>query len=71
MNYDQGSIKFTPTEATALLDPNRHEPEFGDIRFTLHMDMWRLITITGVKEEAIWANSKDRRHDFAYDINGP
>jgi hypothetical protein len=38
---------------------NRVEPELGDARFTLHVDMLGLISITGVEEKPIRSDTRD------------
>jgi hypothetical protein len=48
---------ISPEPAT-LLKPDRIEPEFGFVMFTLNMNMGWLLAITCVKKESVGTNSQ-------------
>jgi hypothetical protein len=52
-----------PPKATALGQPNRIKPEFGSIRVPFHMDVPRLVSVSGVEEQPIGSAPEDRRHE--------
>jgi hypothetical protein len=49
-------------ESTTALQPNRIEPELGEVVVALHVDMRWFIAITSIEEEAIRAKSQHRGH---------
>ena len=49
------STEFCSIEATASLQPDRIEPELGDLVLTLDVNVLRFIAIAGVKEQSIRA----------------
>jgi len=57
------SIDLCSAESAAILQPNRVEPEFSLIVLTLNVNVWWLLTISGVKEESVRAVSQYGRHN--------
>ena len=49
-------------ESATVLETDRFEPELGNTVVAFHMNMYGLVPVTGIKEEAIRACPKDRRH---------
>lgn len=49
------STEFCSIKATASLQPDRIEPELGDLVLTLDVNVLRFIAIAGVKEQSIRA----------------
>ncbi len=58
------STEFCSIEATASLQPDRIEPELGDLVLTLDVNVLRFIAIAGVKEQSIRAYSEYCWHLF-------
>jgi hypothetical protein len=58
------STEFCPIKATASLQPDRIEPELGDLVLTLDVNVLRFITIAGVEEQSIRAYPEYCRHLF-------
>lgn len=58
------STEFCSIEATASLQPDRIEPELGDLVLTLDVNVLRFIAIAGVKEQSIRAYPEYCRHFF-------
>jgi hypothetical protein len=56
------SLKLRPSEAAAILEPDRIKPEFGVHVIPLDMNMRGLMTIRGVKEKPIGSTSENGRH---------
>ena len=49
-------------ESTAALQPDRIEPELGEVVVTLHVDMRWFIAVISIEEEPIRAKSQHGRH---------
>jgi hypothetical protein len=49
-------------ESTTALQPNRIEPELGEVVVALHVDMRWFIAVPSIEEEAIRTNSQHRGH---------
>ena len=47
---------FDPRETTTALQPDRIEPEFGDIIVPFNVYVGRLMTVTCIEEEPIGAD---------------
>ena len=62
MFLDQSSHTFelAATKPAAIGEPDRIEPEFGDVDVTLDMNVWWLFAVAGVEEATVWANSQIR-----------
>ena len=58
------STEFCSIKATASLQPDRIEPELGDLVLTLDVNVLRFIAIAGVKEQSIRAYPEYCRHLF-------
>ena len=48
--------QFRPLETTRIHKSNRTEPKFRRTSFSLHMNMWRFISLVAVEEEPIRPN---------------
>jgi len=59
-------IKFTPVEATTLLEPNWAKPEFGFEPSMLNMNMRRFFDVIGIKKEPVGARYHDGWHTLRY-----
>ena len=55
-------FEFGARKAGARLQENRLEPELCFVGVAFDMNVWRFVTVTSVKEEAIRAGSKGSRH---------
>jgi hypothetical protein len=55
-------MNFGAPEATAAVKPHRIKLEFPHVSISLHMNMWKLTTITRIEEKPVWTNSLDRWH---------
>ena len=56
------SADLGPTESAAILKANRVEPELGAVLVSFDMNVHRLVTISGVEEEAVRPTPKNRWH---------
>jgi hypothetical protein len=61
-------IYLPATEPSAACQPHRLKPKLGLVVATFNMDVGRLVSITAVKEEAVWAYAKNSRHQSIYII---
>lgn len=50
------------SKSTAADEPDRIEPELGDVVIPFDVDVRRLLTITCIKETTVWACSQDGGH---------
>jgi len=57
--------EFYARKPATALQPNWIEPELRDSIIPLDMDVWRFVTVSRVKEEAIRAGSQYCRHRTA------
>jgi len=48
---------FSSTKAPAVLQSNGVEPKLSFIGIPFNVDVWRLVTITGIKEKPVWPDS--------------
>jgi len=62
LNEPLDAIDLISTKATTLLKPDWRQPELGLVLLALHVDMGWFVAVIRVKEEPIWAKSKNRRH---------
>jgi hypothetical protein len=56
------SSYFHSAESSASLQPDRFQPELRRLIPALHVNMSRLVAVTGVKKEPIWPDTEYRRH---------
>jgi hypothetical protein len=49
-------INLIPAEPAAKLKSNGIDPTLGFAVFSLNVNMWRLVPVTGVKEEPVRTN---------------
>jgi len=56
------AIEFATAKTAAALQSHRIEPELGNVIFTLNVDMFWFVAITGVEVEPIRSNSQDSWH---------
>ncbi len=66
LHYHGDTRQLAAREATALLQADRIEPDFGAIRIALHVHVRGLRTITGVEEKAVRANTEDGSYRAAF-----
>lgn len=52
-DYTPNATQFQAIETSAACQPDRTKPVLRDFVISLHMDMSRLITITGLEKEPI------------------
>ena len=58
---------FRAPETAAALQPDRIEPELGDIIVAFYVDMRWLLPIARIEKEPVGAGAEDSRHALAYD----
>ena len=64
--HEAGDIaKLCPSKTAAAGEPYRIEPELGDTRVSLGMNVRWLVAVARIEEEPIWPNSEDGRHRLA------
>ena len=56
-NYILNLGNLYTSKAATILQSYRFEPKFCDFIISFDVDMWRLISIGGIKKKSIWANS--------------
>jgi hypothetical protein len=58
LDYSLNTPDFAATKPDTILQSDRVNPEFDQLIFSLHVDMRRLIAISGIKKETIGAGSE-------------
>jgi hypothetical protein len=54
--------QFLSRKASTSFQADWIEPNFSFAIITFHMYVARFITVTGIEEKSVWANSQDGRH---------
>ncbi len=62
LNDSTDSLRLDAAEPAASRKPDGVKPEFSRRRFPFHVNVRRLITVSGIEKEPIRTNSKNRRH---------
>ena len=61
-HYGGKSAQLCAAKAATVVQANRVEPELGPALVALNVNMGRLAAFLGVEEEAVGADTQDRRH---------
>lgn len=62
MHHQNDTRDLAARKATAVLEPDRIEPDLGPIGVALDMDVRWLGAITGEEKAAVGADAQDGRH---------